>query len=1264
MINGRYLLHNKLGQGGMGIVHRATDRLTGEIVALKQVFLPVEQLLFNSRPASQTNRELRLALAHEFQTLAGLRHPNIISVLDYGFGENGQPFFTMSCLDGAQTIVEAANGRSFSEKISLLIQTLEALAYLHRRGILHRDLKPDNVLVVGDMVRVLDFGLAAAKEQATASVGSWLYMAPEILLGQPASEASDLYAVGVLAYRLFAHEHPFNIYAEDIVGEVLEYEPDWRKIQADEEATVLSLPLLPTIVGTLLAKKSAERYPSAQSAIAALHQALGQTQPAESRAIRESYLQAATFVGREAELGQLVDALAQAQTGNGSAWLVGGESGVGKSRLLNELRAQALVDGFLVLRGQGVEDSGGLPYQLWREPLRHLLLALPDVSDFEAGVLMPLVPDMDHLLGRKVAPAPQLEGEAAQVRLVTAIAQLVGRVKRPLLLLLEDLHWTEASLLPIPYLTQQIQTMPLLLVATHRDDERPEISKRLPDMQLLPLARLTPQEMGALSTAMLGEAGHRSDIVALLQQETEGNAFFAVEVVRALADEIGSLSQISTMTLPPTLLPKGIQSVVERFLARIPQADQLLLQLAAVAGRGLDTVLLRRLNGNRSLTRWLSLCAEAAVLEIVDDGWQFRHAKIRDGLLATLPPAVLQAHHRQVAQTIEDVYPSDPQRAAPLMVHWREAGNRSKERHYALVAGKHAAEQYANSDALIFFTQAYELASTAVQLYEALLAREKIYALIGDSAARRADLERLAALMTALDDKQQIEIWLRRGRYAMTVSQFAEAANFAETAVQQAQATNAELLLVMAHYLHGQALAVQGQFDLAQAAFLQALALAKRVEDSREIANLLTQLGNIASRKGVYEEAQDYLQQSLHIYQEVQDKQGEANARRLLGHIALELTHYQEAETYFHQSLMIGQLIGDKQSESQASNALALLYDETGRYQEAKIYLEQALALEKSIGNKVGIGTMYNNLGVFSYAQQAYDKAYNYFAESLAIAEETGEMMGTAVALLNLGSTFREQPGVYEVGEHHLQRGRQLAHTIEAKDLEASCLMHLGGLYKRIGQYIIAKPWLDQALAFFRPMGRRWWEAWTMLYMSEWFAAQGDYAAAREHFVATMAIDQELNNHERIAEAANGLGWVAYRLNDYTLMAQQFETGLAHVQQGRNPHETAVSQAGLSLARLLLGNPDASSEHMAPCLAYLTNQPILTASETPFRLYLLCYRWLKQRQDERATELLAAAYDKLQTLANHIETPIWRQSYLQSVPENNEIVQLYQAIKS
>ncbi|MCB9434911.1 MAG: serine/threonine protein kinase [Ardenticatenaceae bacterium] len=277
MINGRYHLHEKLGQGGMGIVHRATDRLTGEAVALKQVFLPVEQLMFSSRPASQTSREVRLALAHEFQTLAGLRHPHIISVLDYGFDTNGQPFFTMSYLEGAKTILEAANGRSAPEKVNLLIQMLEALAYLHRRGILHRDLKPDNVLVVGDTVRVLDFGLAAAKEQATDPVGSWLYMAPEVMLGQPATEASDLYGVGVLAYRLLAGKHPFNIYAEDVIGEILDEEPDWSKLEVEEPLTA--------VVRTLLAKQPAARYPAANQTIAAFYQALGQPIAQESQAI-------------------------------------------------------------------------------------------------------------------------------------------------------------------------------------------------------------------------------------------------------------------------------------------------------------------------------------------------------------------------------------------------------------------------------------------------------------------------------------------------------------------------------------------------------------------------------------------------------------------------------------------------------------------------------------------------------------------------------------------------------------------------------------------------------------------------------------------------------------------------------------------------------------------------------------------------------------------------------------------------------------------
>jgi eukaryotic-like serine/threonine-protein kinase len=308
-INNRYDIIDRIGAGGMGVVYRAYDRLTGQNVALKRVTVPSERSIFTSTGAYD---DFRLALAQEFRMLASLRHPNIISVLDYGFDDEQQPFFTMDWLEGAQTILEASEGKAPRIQIDLLAQTLQALAYLHRRSVIHRDVKPDNVLVINGQVKVLDFGLAVAREPSTQNMmaGTLAYMTPEVVKGEFPSKASDLYAVGVMMFEMFSGEHPYTFTSVNgLVKSIIEDAPKLELLDASER--------IGQVIEKLLMKDPQERYTDAGDVIQALTE-----QQVESAAIRESYLQAAQFVGRETEFNKLGEALHDIVVGGkGSAWL-------------------------------------------------------------------------------------------------------------------------------------------------------------------------------------------------------------------------------------------------------------------------------------------------------------------------------------------------------------------------------------------------------------------------------------------------------------------------------------------------------------------------------------------------------------------------------------------------------------------------------------------------------------------------------------------------------------------------------------------------------------------------------------------------------------------------------------------------------------------------------------------------------------------------------------------------------------------------------
>ena len=747
----RYRLLSSLGKGGMGEVFLADDTQLGRKVAIKFVTEALE--------ADPTARE---RLHREARSAAALDHPYICKIHEIA-EVDGRTGIVMEHVTG-ETLQATLERGPVAPQTALEIasEIAEAMDEAHRHRFVHRDLKPANVMLSKQgHVKVMDFGLAKAVDVDSGSldnaetvspitesgvrVGTPGYMAPEQLLGSQADTRSDIFAFGVVLYEMLAGMHPFL-----------------RTSQSGTMAAILRDPPAPithyqatlpdatkTTLDRLLTKEPDRRHQTFREVRADLKRLLGAISgvtpmaPVTTLAPTETTTESpggsrTPYVGRETERAEIRRLLDQAVEGHGATVLIGGEPGVGKTRITEELLREARERGCLALVGHCYETEGQPPFIPFVEMLERTA-KIVDGAAFRAALgdaapeVAKIAPELRRIFPDIPAPI-ELPPEQQRRFLFNAYQAFTERTVRvmPNVLVLEDLHWADQpTVLLMQHLAQHLATLPLLVVGTYRDVEldvsRP-FAKVLESLVRERLAtRISLRRLGETDIERLLEALGGPDPPAALARvvyhETEGNPFFVEEVFHHLKEEGRLFDETggwrSDLNTAEVQVPEGVRLVIGRRLERVSDDTRKALTVAAIIGRNFDLAVLEPAAGIDPDTL-LDALEEAEGAQLItsatsgrDASYTFSHELIRQTLRGNLSLPRRQRLHLRIADAVESTRGDDTEPVAALLAHHLfQAGSiadASKTLGYLSTAGRQALAAAAFEEAVAHFTSALTL---------------------------------------------------------------------------------------------------------------------------------------------------------------------------------------------------------------------------------------------------------------------------------------------------------------------------------------------------------------------------------------------------------------------------------------------------------------------------------------------------------------------------------------------------------------------------
>lgn len=742
----RFVVHERLGEGAFGVVYRVLDRERNSIVALKTL---------RRLDAAHLSRFKR-----EFRSLIDLAHPNLVQLYEL-FGNDQLWFFTMELVVGTDFLSYTRPNdvlQSWDRLRNALIQLTSGVQALHSSARIHRDLKPNNVLVSNSgRIVILDFGLvkeleAESAEQSIALAGSPSYMAPEQVGGGKITTAVDWYAVGVMLYR-------------GITG-ALPFQGDWhevltRKQAEDPPAPAVLIPDVPEDLNEICVALL-QRAPELRADDVFILKRLRPQLPAPVFKARNH------FAGRSQELEVLSQRFCVLESGIRQIVLLRGRSGIGKTALVDEFLNQVSYKNpeTVILRGR-CRESETVPYKALDSVADQVVSYLRTLTEARATALLPTHPallvrmfpvfgELDVLA--TISDRLPYQGNEQLIRRLAfaAISEMLGRMaaRHPVVITIDDLQWSDHD--SIAFLTELIvpaDAPPLMLVLAFRSEDAGNSPPLLSLSSLrnnvtspgcwteIDLAGL-PEEDACKLLRLLDNSGKLAECeLRQMAKESQGSPLFLSELLRM------TLQDVSLNEQSDSVATVSIAEMIRRRAETLSPIAREVFDVLSVAVEPLSKTTLSRIVGaaDAEFAREIRLLVQENLVRVkggLETGkLEPFHDQVREASVTALSSESLRNWHQRLALAYEVEGTPDPQK---MVRHYSGAGDMAATFRSAAAAAKIAQKALAFDRAAAFYTEAIKTgAADANDL--AMLYSQRAEALANAGRGREAAADYLAA---------------------------------------------------------------------------------------------------------------------------------------------------------------------------------------------------------------------------------------------------------------------------------------------------------------------------------------------------------------------------------------------------------------------------------------------------------------------------------------------------------------------------------------